>query len=364
VRFHPPPPISVEAARRDLQSGKLEVRLRAAEGLGKAQGEQRPEAIDALREALADAAEDLRFAAALALGELGACEALDELLTLLEDPSPLARQGAAVALGQLGALLGPEDHGQRGRIASALRIAVDDSSADVRFQLPAALAQVDAAGAAPMLSRLLDDDDTEVRASAAAALGDVLVGPASDGNDDDGDNDDDGGSDSETDEANAAQEALAERLGDAPSVALEAAIALSRLGDGRGSEALVTHLADRDRALLAAERLFRSPPPATRAALAHHVGRLLIEPAVRVYLAGALAKLDDARGRERLEKALFGRNEIACGLAIELCGQLGGSWARGQLEALRGHKRGASWRDEIASALEQLGRLEGEQGER
>ncbi len=369
MTFHSPPSISVEAARRDLRpENKLSVRLRAAEGLGKAKGKERAPAIRALREALGDAQDDLRFASALALGELGAVEATGDLLTRLSDPSALARQGAAAALGQLAAVatadaaittaddavvaadaaittaddavVAADAAAVRAQVSAALRAAVDDESADVRFQLPAALAQVDPAGAVSALHRLLDDDDGEVRASAAAALGDVLEGEPPG-----------------TSPADEARAALAERLDDRqPAAALEAAIALSRLGEAQGSAALVAHLGDRDRALLAAERLFSQPPPAAREALARHAGRLRAEPAVRVYLAGALAKLDDARGRERLERALRGRNAIACGLAIELCGRLGGSWARAQLEALREHRRGARWREEIDEALAQLDR--------
>ena len=318
MRFHPPATMSVEAALRDLGAERLEVRLKAAENLGRVA--EHEAATTALVSTLADPAVELRYTAALALGELKAVEALEPLLTLLDDAEPLARQGAVVALGALG----------QADAGSALLARIDDPSADVRFQLPAALTQVATDDARAALLALLEDSDGEVRASAAAALGETCS-PAA---------------------PSVLADALAAHLDDVIAVvSLEAAIALSRLEDARGGDALLGHLDSRDRAPLAAERLFQRPPAAAREALARQAGRLFAEPAVRIYLAGALARLDDERGRDRLDKALFGRNTIACGLAIELCAKIGDAWAQERLRALADHPRGRNWSEELHDAL-------------
>lgn len=323
MRFHASPTITLDAALRDLQSDKPQVRVRAAEGLAVVAESERETAATALLAALNDSDEQLRYQAALSLGELRWTAATGALAELLAGPAALPRQGAAAALGQIGGLAA----------RAALLAAVSDADADVRFQLPAALTLAGGLDIPEVqqlvldaLQTLLGDHDAEVRASAAAALGDIAA-PAS-------------------------CEVLAAKLDDdAESVRLEAALSLARLGDERGTRVLLAHLDDRDQALAVAERLFAQPPSEAKAQLAERAERLFGDPAVRVYLAGALAKLGDPRGREGLHKALFGRNTIATGLAIELCGQLAAPWAHQELEALRADRRGRDWQEELTDAL-------------
>ncbi len=152
------------------------------------------EAVDPLRDALADDRPAVRRSAAWALGELAAVESLSDLITLLEhDDEVVVRQASAWALGRLGAtdesvsalsaalgdeppvcdqaalslgMLRVEDAGQ------ALRLALDKPQPGyVQDRLVWALGELKDEAAVAELLRLLVAGESVVRRRSAEALG-------------------------------------------------------------------------------------------------------------------------------------------------------------------------------------------------
>jgi len=315
------PSISPEAALRDLGSDSLRVRVEAAEALGRVDPGEAQRACAALRPLLDDDSPDVRYATALSLGRLEDRGSVDRLMRMLaEDPESMPRQAAAVALGDIGA---PQ-------AAPALARALFDAPADVRFQAASALPLVDPAAAVEPLRRALQDADAEVRATAAAALGDLR---------------DDGSRDT-----------LA-RLVEDPDirVRMEAAMALARQGDRRGTPELTAALDHRDFGPLAAEHLFRCPDKLAAPSLHRALERWLTAPTVKVWAAGALARLGERGGREQLLHQLNSSKELVRGLTIQVLGEMGQPWSRKALRSLLERPASADWerwRFEILQALE------------
>jgi len=309
--------ISFDAALRDLEHADARVRLQAADALGHVSEEQAPRARQALRPLLRDDRPDVRYTAALSLGELKDREALEALVEQMEgDGHPMPRQAATIALGMLA----------DPRAVPALLRALKSGPPDARFQAATSLAQVDPAAAQEPLRRALADDDREGRASAASALGDL------------GDR--------------SAASALRPLLDDPfPAVQLEAAVALARLGDRGGSAVLAVQLGESESALIAAEHLFRCPDPSAAPALRRALGRWLTPPLVKVWAAAALARLGEEEGKRHLLRQLGARRQTARGLAIQVLGELGEPWARQALEELAASPAGQGWQEEISAAL-------------
>jgi HEAT repeat protein len=304
------------AAMRDLRHPEPRVRVAALEALGRVEAESVGEAIAAVRPSLDDDSPDVRYMAALTLGQLRDGGAVERLIDMVrEDPEPMPRQAAISALGRIG-----DD-----AATDALLEALAGEEPDLRFQAAAALPQVNPGAAAAPLCGALADRDAEVRASAAAALGDL------------GDT--------------SVIEALVACLDDVEvQVRMEAGIALSRLGDERGRERLVQFLGDQQYGLLAAEQLFRHPGAWAAPALRQVLQRWLAPKLLKVWAAAALARLGDAEGRRVLLAMLRERNEMVRGLTLQLLGELGEPWGREALEALTG-PAWAEWSEEIAEAL-------------
>ncbi|HZS40372.1 MAG TPA: HEAT repeat domain-containing protein [Polyangia bacterium] len=300
--------MNLEAALRDLADRDPRVRAQAADGLGRADGGERAQAIAALSAAAVDEHASVRYAALLSLGELGAAGAVEIAAERLTDGEPLVREAAAIALGELAlAAAGePPDAATNAapnavveRAWGALAEALGYPQPEVRFQAIASLAQLDAARAAPLVRAALDDVDAKVRAQACAALGDARDRGSAD--------------------------ALARLLDDAPDVRHEAALALARMGDRRGAAWLVEALDHRDLALDAAQALAElgvAGDERAHAALARVLGRLLGDPLVKVRAAEALARSGDARGRRHLERAARARRDDVRGLAQTVLSEL------------------------------------------
>jgi HEAT repeat protein len=131
----PPLPRTFAAAMRDLGAEKASDRSAAVRDLTRYTDEARDQVVRALQKALrADAAGEVRAAAATALSDVGACEALPELLLAVEDDDPLVRQMAIATLGELG----------DPRATERLRRALSDDRAEVRFQAVMAFPRVSA----------------------------------------------------------------------------------------------------------------------------------------------------------------------------------------------------------------------------
>jgi HEAT repeat protein len=165
----------MSALTRDLQHRDWQKRRAAAEQLGRL-GAAADEAVPALIEALADAHEAVRQAAADALGRIEpdwatgdrARAAVPALVKALGGRSGDAAQHASAVLARIGAATVP-----------ALTEALADEEKDGRQALAArTLGRIGGAGAAaaPALAGTLRSAHTHVRQAAAEALG--RVGPA------------------------------------------------------------------------------------------------------------------------------------------------------------------------------------------
>jgi len=136
-----------------LRSPRPPVRIGAAEALA---AQQDPRAGDALAGLLAgDPADEVRWAAAVALGERGDPGGIPPLVCALRDPDKYVRLGAAGALGRLGW------EPVQGEDRADLHIARQEWD-----RIPA-----EGAEAVGPLSRLLEDRDPQIRARAVDALG-------------------------------------------------------------------------------------------------------------------------------------------------------------------------------------------------
>lgn len=311
---------SLQAALRDIEHADARVRIQAAEALGAVGGAdpvERDAAAAALRARLGDRSPDVRYVAALGLGELKDATAVPLVLDRLEEESdPLARQALLIALGNIGDRTA----------APAVHAALAEGSADVRFQATSVLVQLDPEAAGPPLRGALEDPDAEVRGAAAAALGDLGAAAYAD--------------------------ALTELLEDpVPSVALEAALALARGADRRGTAVLVEALGRSDVHLLAAEGLYRAPDPGASASLRAALSRWFAPDLLKVWAAAALARLGDATGRAALVRLLRKREPMVRGLAIQLLGEAGAPWATEALTAFGQTRAGRCWQEEVTAAL-------------
>ena len=324
MRYLGPTGMSLDAAIRDLASGSVRVRVTAAEALARLAPDQRERAAEALRPRLADPSPDVRYAVALAIGRLGDRDALAPLCDMLDDPEPMPRQAAAVALGEIG----------DPRAFSPLCDALRAGETDLRFQAVTAISLVNPAAAAAPLREAMADEDPDVRGSAAAALGDLHHDEARDGL-------------AELASADADRQ-----------VRLEAALSLARLGDRRGTRALVAMLEDRQYGVLAAEHLFRCPDPGARQVLERALERWLGPPLLKVWAAGALVRLGQQDAREHLVQLLASRTPTVRGLTIQVLGEIDQPWCHKTLKKLIEPPVAAEWegwREEILEALEGVG---------
>ena len=143
-----------------LKDPVLEVRLEAAETLGKMKS---PDAVQALMSALNDENREMRAAVVDALGDIEDESTVDALITALGDTEWQVRVQAAEALGDI------EDR----RAVGALGQAVKDENRNVRIAAIEALGDIEDPNALESLSGALKDEDWEIRKRAAEALGDI-----------------------------------------------------------------------------------------------------------------------------------------------------------------------------------------------
>jgi HEAT repeat protein len=175
--------------------GREDVRAAAAAALGEIDDDR---AVEPLIAAVKDPGANVRAAAARALGQLGDVRAVDRLIMALRDHESVVRGAAAVALGEIGDLKAVEPlinvlHGRedvRAAAASALGQIGDPRAVepliaalkDLRLCVAAAeaLVQIGAPAAAPLVASLRDRAEV-VRNAAAEALivqiGQPALGP-------------------------------------------------------------------------------------------------------------------------------------------------------------------------------------------
>ncbi len=154
----PPLPRNLEAAVRDLESARPEVRVSAIEDLvrhGKRSEEVHARAVKLLVAKLSDGHPRVRSAAAIALGDLEADTAVDALVKAIDDDDAHVRQMALNALGEI------KHEDALPRVKRALR----DSRNEVRYQAVIAFARIakdDAAIEDALLDATQDEDDAIV----------------------------------------------------------------------------------------------------------------------------------------------------------------------------------------------------------
>lgn len=314
--------ITTEAALRDLSSAKAKVRAQAASALGGADDELRDDAISALITALDDPDVDVRASAAMSLGSLGDARSARALVLCLDDGAMTVRQCAAIALGRIGSAESFDELADR----------LAKGPPDVRFQAATSLVEIDPVKAAPHLRRALDDEDGEVVGAAALALGSI----------------DDGES----------IELIARKL-DHPArrTRFDLAYALADLGDGRGMDILGEMTGDRELAWDAICAL-----EACGEGAADHLAQAVAKPVTvehRLRAAAALIAVSpDHAQAESARAALLGTLKSfrlrRRALALELLGQVGGSWAVAPIRALEGTYGGRRLAAEIDDALHNL----------
>jgi HEAT repeat protein len=365
--------ITFEAALRDLESPRERVRAQAAHALGDVVApEARARAVPALIRALEDPRFEVRTEAALSLGDLDSEDAVPALAARFGDQAPAVRQAAVIALGRLGFASAFE----------AVARALAEGPPDLRFQAATSLAEIDAERAREPLLAALADGDGEVVGAVAVALGAIA----------------------ET----RAREPLAALLESwtRPETRFDIAYALADLGDARAVDALGGFVDDRRVGWDAIEALERvgvregsrvSVEPgakadagpgaedagqssgdavllghehvdaaAVRTAAAGYLApllrRRLLDPMLVLRAAGAILALTQGDpdspavepARAALLAGLGARKREHRGLAIDLLARVGGSWAVGPLQRLRGRRAGKPFQEEIDEALARL----------
>ncbi|HTE52942.1 MAG TPA: HEAT repeat domain-containing protein [Kofleriaceae bacterium] len=339
MTFFPSNTITTDAALRDLTSERPGTRAAAASALAGCEPTRRGESAVALLHAIDDPDAEVRAAAALSLGELGADGDLPDLGDLgddgpsptealilrLDDGAPAVRQCAAVALARMKATAALEP----------LRRALAAGPPDLRFQAATSLVEIDPASAAAPLTTALGDADGEVAGAAALGLG-AIGDPA----------------------AAAAIAALLEHT--RPRTRFDAAYALAELGDERAVPFLAQATAERDLAWDAIEALEAIGRPAAEALARLVTKERALDPEHRLRAATALLAIaPDHPEAPAAQRALLDPLRSwwrrRRGLAIDLLARVGGPWATGPLEQLRNTPSGRRLADEIGEALRRIG---------
>lgn len=311
-------PPTYEAALRDVEARRPEARVHAAERLGLVQPEQAARARTALLRLLDDAAPEVRAAAVHALGEHGADAPARALAARVDDADGRVRELAVIALARAG-----DDVEAR----HALRRALGIEHAEVRFQAVHSYTERFPDEAAAEVAPLLDDDDAEVRANAARALG-------------------------ECPHADAA--ALTRALADTSrNVRHEAAVALARMGAPVPTGALMDALGNPDTVVDALDAL-GNPAHQDAADRIAAMGDALLRPLpVKAAAGRALARMGDPRGIVVLRRVLGAWRTDARNAAVAIIGELALAELAADVARLAEHPRGVD-RETLRGTLQAL----------
>jgi len=294
-----------------LGDGDEDVRRAAAGALGQI-GD--PRAVEPLIAALRDKNSDVRRRAAEALGKLRDARAVDPLIAALKDQNMYACKAAAGALGQIG----------DPRAVEPLIAALSNENGDVRKAAAGALVKIGVPAVEPLIAVLRWDKDVRQGQAAAGALGQI------------GD-------------ARAVEPLIAALKEEIRSVRRDAATALGQIGDARAVEPLIAALKDQDMytceaAAEALDNLGWQPHRSETGAVywvakrqwnrCVEIGTPAVKPLiaalkdkdnkrVRAAAAGALGQIGDRRAVEPLIAALKDQDMYTCEAAAEALDNLG-----------------------------------------
>ena len=301
----PPLPPNFRAALRDVSAVRPESRMAAAERLGRADGDERDEALAGLEQLASDVHPGVRATALAALGLVGGEEDLGVVIAALDDAAAEVREFAALAAAQIGG----------DRALTILEGALRSPQPEVRFQAAAGVAEIAPERAAALLVPLLSDSDAEVRTQVVGALGTLdephLVGHLAGALDD-----------------------------DAAGVRLEAALALVEFGDARAEPILLEALARRQRVGEVARALGMLRCKKAADAIASLASGFRVPPHLRAELGAALVQLGDPRGAAALRRVLRGLRSDARSYAVELAREVHAVDVLPELIALARRPRG------------------------
>ena len=315
-----PLPRTLEAALRDAEHARPDVRLASLVDLKRHARAGSHDAVRALVTRLkSDPEPQVRANAALSLADIDARAELDTLVAAAADQEPTVRQMALLGVGELAE---PEHAEAR---AAATRGLVDRLPA-VRYQAVIAVARLLGDGSLEALLVGSRDADPEVRHVAFRVAEEVFGGRAP-----------------EQVPLPLVQRARGALRDDDQGVQVAAAILLSVLGDGAGSERLVEALNSRRRIVhvedeiivveLAGQlKLAQATPGLERRAFGMFGGRTPVSWHARV----ALAELGHARAKSAILRGLSAWSRDARTLAVAAAGRARLQEARGLLERMLG----------------------------
>lgn len=328
-----PLPRTLEAALRDAQHVRADVRLAALSDLKRHARAGLASALEQLQSRLADPEPQVRAAAALALADIDARGAVEPLIQATNDGDPGVRQMALLALGELAAAQ------HAAACAAALRGLVDPLPA-VRYQAVVALARLRHEEALESLLVGTRDADPEVRHVAFRVAEEIF-----------------GGKLSEQVPLVLTQRARGALRDDNRAVQLSAAILLAVLGEAVGRERVVEALNTRstiqhvEDEVIAIElcgelRLAAATPGLERRAFGILGGRTPVSWHARV----ALAELGHPRAKSVILRGLSAWSRDARTLAVAAAGRARLAEAREILQRMVGAPERAE-PDAVSEAL-------------
>lgn len=314
-----PLPRTLEAALRDVEHPRAEVRLAALSDLKRHARSGSEAALRALAQQLsADSEAPVRAAAALALADIDAHGEISALVAAASDPDASVRQMALLGVGELAARDNPAAR------AAATRGLVDQLPA-VRYQAVVALARMQGEGSLEALLVGTRDADPEVRHVAFRVAEEVF-----------------GGCSPDQVPLPLVQRARGALRDDNAGVQIAAAILLAVLGEVAGRERLVAMLNAKQRVQHAEDEaiavelcgqlgLREATPGLERRAFGVLGGRTPVSWHARV----ALAELGHPRAKTAILRGLSAWSRDARTLAVAAAGRARLTEARAALERMR-----------------------------
>ncbi len=332
-----PLPRTLEAALRDVEHARLDVRLSALKDLRRLARDASEPALRALQSRLSkDPEPAVRAEAALALADAEAHAGLLTLLGAAADTAPQVRQMALLAIGELAEPGNVEAIG-------VVQAALEDAAPAIRYQALVALARLAGVAAADAMVGGTRDRDPELRHVALRVAEEVF------------------GASAELAPPLLLQRAKAALRDDDRGVQLAAALFLVSLREPSGVEKLVEIVDDGRRVkhiddeILAIELCAEQRLTAAKPGLERRAFGFLARGAIAWHARVALAELGDERARRLILRGLSAWSRDARTLAVAAAGRARLIEARPVLLAMAGDAARAEPEavDEALAAIDQ-----------